>query len=196
MEEGFTVRCLARSPEKLEELAKGGCEILKGDFTDSKSVEHALESIDAVYVSIHTLAPQQKSTAELGFMDIEMNALQNIVAGCKLHHVTRLIYVTSLGISADATNAWNGLPPVSYLAEQLHISPDYLSGLLKSLTGMTTQQHIHEKLIEKAKQQLSATNLSVSEIAYQLGFEHSQSFSKLFKAKTDLSPLAFRAKFN
>jgi len=61
---------------------------------------------------------------------------------------------------------------------------------------MTTQQHIHEKLIDKAKQQLSATSLSVNEIAYQLGFEHAQSFSKLFKAKTSLSPLAFRARFN
>jgi len=94
----------------------------------------------------------------------------------------------------DATQ--NGLPAVSYLAEQLDVSPDYLSGLLKTLTGMTTQQHIHEKLIKKAKQQLSTTNLSVSEIAYQLGFEQSQSFSKLFKSKTDQSPLAFRKAFN
>lgn len=97
----------------------------------------------------------------------------------------------------DGVNAGrDGLPSVSHLAEQLNVSPDYLSGLLKSLTGMTAQQHIHEKLIEKAKHQLSATNLSVSEVAYQLGFEHSQSFSKLFKSKTSLSPLAFRAKFN
>lgn len=90
----------------------------------------------------------------------------------------------------------NGLPTVSLLAAELNVSPDYLGGLLKTLTGMTTQQHIHEKLIEVAKQQLSTTNLSVSEIAYQLGFEHSQSFSKLFKTKTSLSPLAFRASFN
>ena len=89
-----------------------------------------------------------------------------------------------------------GLPSVSYLAEQLHVSPDYLSGLLKTLTGLTTQQHIHEKLIDKAKQQLSTTDLSVSEIAYQLGFEHSQSFSKLFKTKTNQSPIAFRKAFN
>lgn len=94
-------------------------------------------------------------------------------------------------------NARNGgLPTVTYLSEHLHVSPDYLSGLLKTLTGLTAQQHIHQKLIEKAKQQLSTTNLSVSEIAYQLGFEHSQSFNKLFKAKTNLSPLAFRASFS
>lgn len=89
-----------------------------------------------------------------------------------------------------------GVPTVGYLAEQLHLSPAYLSELLKSVTGQTTQQHIHSRLIDKAKEKLSATDLSVSEIAYQLGFEHSQSFSKLFKAKTDLSPLEFRQSFN
>lgn len=104
--EGYMVRCLARSPDKLEELAKRGCEIVKGDFTDPTSVQHALESMDAVYVSIHTLAPQHKDTAALGFMDIEMNAIQNIVAGCNLHSVRRLVYVTALGISADATDTW------------------------------------------------------------------------------------------
>jgi AraC-like DNA-binding protein len=89
-----------------------------------------------------------------------------------------------------------GLPTVQYVAEKLHFSPGYLSGVLRSLTGQNTQQHIHDKLIEKAKEDLSATNLTVSEIAYGLGFEHLQSFSKLFKAKTNLSPLEFRASFN
>lgn len=89
-----------------------------------------------------------------------------------------------------------GLPTVHFIAEQLNISPDYLSTLLKVTTGQNTQQHIHEKLIEKAKEKLTATSLSVSEIAYELGFQHSQSFSKLFKTKTNLSPLEFRASFN
>lgn len=89
-----------------------------------------------------------------------------------------------------------GLPTVQYIADALHISSTYLSSLLKSLTGQTTQQHIHEKLIEKAKEKLSTTALSVSEIAYELGFEHSQSFSKLFKAKTSLTPMTFREQFN
>lgn len=89
-----------------------------------------------------------------------------------------------------------GLPTVAYVAEQLRISPNYLSGLLKVLTGQSTQQHIHEKLIEKAKERLSTTTLTVSEIAYELGFEHPQSFSKLFKTKTNLSPLDFRNSFN
>ncbi len=89
-----------------------------------------------------------------------------------------------------------GTPTARYVAEQLHLSPNYLGSLLKSLTGNSTQTHIHEKLIEKAKEKLSTTNLSVSEIAYELGFEHSQSFSKLFKSKTKVSPLEFRASFN
>ena len=89
-----------------------------------------------------------------------------------------------------------GVPTVAAVAESLNVSPDYLSGLLKSLTGLNTQQHIHQRLIDKAKEKLSTTGLSVSEIAYQLGFEHLQSFSKLFKLKTNLSPLAFRQLFN
>ena len=90
----------------------------------------------------------------------------------------------------------NGLPTVQYISAKLNISANYLSGLLKTLTGQSTQQHIHDKLIQKAKEKLSTTNLSVSEIAYELGFEHPQSFSKLFKTKTHLSPLEFRQSFN
>jgi len=89
-----------------------------------------------------------------------------------------------------------GLPSVRYFADALNISAKYLSSLLKQLTGQTMQQIIHEKLIEKAKEKLSTTRMSVSEIAYQLGFEHPQSFNKLFKSKTKQSPLDFRQSFN
>jgi len=77
-----------------------------------------------------------------------------------------------------------GLPTIAELAQSLNISAKYLSSLLKVLTGQNTQQHIQDKLIEKAKENLATINLSVSEVAYELGFEHLQSFSKLFKAKT------------
>ncbi len=96
--------------------------------------------------------------------------------------------------SADRMS--RGLPTVRYVAEELNLSPKYLSSLLRVLTGQNTQQHIHDKLIEKAKERLSTTNLTVSEIAYDLGFEHLQSFSKLFKTRTNQTPLAFRASFN
>lgn len=96
--------------------------------------------------------------------------------------------------SNDLVNT--GLPTVQYISDSLNISPTYLRSLLKTLTGLNTQQHIHEKLIQKAKEKLSTTELSVSEIAYELGFEHSQSFNKLFKSKVKESPLEFRARFN
>ena len=88
------------------------------------------------------------------------------------------------------------LPTVQHIADQLNLTPTYLSDLLKNLTGLTAQQHIHEKMIAKAKELLSTTNLSVSEIAFQLGFEYPQSFNKLFKKKTDLTPLEFKQTFN
>lgn len=95
---------------------------------------------------------------------------------------------------AETSN--RGLLTVQRIAEQMNLSPNYLSDLLRVHTGQNTQQHIHEKLIEKAKEKLSTTNLSVSEIAYALGFEHSQSFSTMFKKKTSMSPLEFRQAFN
>ncbi|GGE99269.1 transcriptional regulator, AraC family [Chishuiella changwenlii] len=89
-----------------------------------------------------------------------------------------------------------GLLTVHQIAEAMNLSPNYLSDFLRIHTGQNTQQHIHEKLINKAKEELSTTQFSVSEIAYKLGFEHSQSFSTLFKKKTSLSPLEFRQSFN
>lgn len=90
----------------------------------------------------------------------------------------------------------SGLPTVEFLGNQLNLSPHYLSDLLRSLTGQSAQQHIQERLIEKAKEYLSVTSLSVAEIAYHLGFEYPQSFNKLFKRKTSISPLEFRQTFN
>ncbi|WP_057940565.1 helix-turn-helix domain-containing protein [Algoriphagus resistens] len=109
--------------------------------------------------------------------------------------------ITSLELLLDNyfnedTGLKNGLPSVQHISAQLRLSQRYMSDMLKSLTGMNTQQYIQHMLIEKVKEKLSSTNLSVSDIAYGLGFEHPQSFSKLFKAKTKQSPLEFRVSFN
>lgn len=109
--------------------------------------------------------------------------------------LTRLDYIL-IDYFNSQDSPQKGLPTVQFLAQSLNVSAKYLSSLLKVLTGQTAQQHIHEKLIEKAKEKLSTTDLSVSEIAYELGFEHSQSFSKLFKSKTNLSPLEFKHLFS
>ena len=91
---------------------------------------------------------------------------------------------------------FEGPPTVQHVADHLKVSPRYLSDMLRSLTGQTTQQHIHNKLIDKAKDILSTSNLTIAEIAYQLGFEYPQSFNKLFKSKTKISPLEYRQTFD
>ena len=95
----------------------------------------------------------------------------------------------------DEKTLTKGLPTVSYLAEALNLSPRYLSDMLRSLTGQNTQQHIHEKMIEKAKEFLASDQLTVAEVAYHLGFEHPQSFNKIFKKKTNQTPVAFKQSF-
>lgn len=90
----------------------------------------------------------------------------------------------------------NGIPSVHSIAAQLNLSANYLSDMLRVQTGQTTQQHIQNRLVEKAKELLSTTEMSVSEIAYHLGFEHPQSFHRLFKSRTSISPLEFKVSFN
>lgn len=88
-----------------------------------------------------------------------------------------------------------GLPAVNAIAESLGVTPRYLSDLLRNLIGLNTQQFIHEKVIEKAKEYLAKDELTVAEIAYHLGFEHPQSFNKLFKSKTSISPSDYKRSF-
>lgn len=89
-----------------------------------------------------------------------------------------------------------GVPGVQFIASQLNLSPNYLSDLLKNATGQTAQQYIQHYVIEKAKEMLSTSRMTVSEIAYELGFEYSQSFNKLFKKVTSQTPLQYRKSFN
>ncbi|QRR00030.1 helix-turn-helix domain-containing protein [Dyadobacter sandarakinus] len=113
------------------------------------------------------------------------------------HHaiLERMEFLLSERFKDDVLIA-HGVPTVESVAEALHLSPDYLSRLLTTLTGQSTRHFIQDKLISLAKQKLSTSDLSVNEIAFQLGFEHSQSFCKLFKNKTAYSPAAFRQSFN
>ncbi|WP_420547575.1 helix-turn-helix domain-containing protein [Curvivirga sp.] len=85
-----------------------------------------------------------------------------------------------------------GIPTVTFCGDSLNMSPQYLSDMLKKETGQTTLQHIQNFVIERAKVQLLNTKEQVSQIAYGLGFEYPQHFSKLFKAKTGMSPAEFR----
>ena len=104
--DGYGVRCLARTPAKVSDLAALGCEIVQGDISDAASMERALDGVEAAYITIHTLSPQRASTAGQGFMAVEMRGLENIVAACRTHGVRRLIYLTSLGNGPDSPSEW------------------------------------------------------------------------------------------
>ena len=104
--EGYQVRCMARKPDKVNDLAALGCEIVQGDISDAASLNYALASVEAVYISVQTLVSQHSNTEGKGFMDIEMNGLKNIITACKARSVTRLMYVTFLGVAPDAKSAW------------------------------------------------------------------------------------------
>jgi AraC-like DNA-binding protein len=90
----------------------------------------------------------------------------------------------------------HGVPNVAAIAAKFNLTPKYFSDLIRQHTGRSAQQHIHDKLIEAAKEKLSSTALSVGEIAFLLGFEHSQSFSRLFKLKTNVTPSEYRGRLN
>ncbi len=104
--DGYEVRCLARNPAKVEDLAALGCEVVQGDISDLASLQRAFDSVQAIYISIHTLSPQHANTKGQGFMDVELNGLKNIVAACRTHGVRRLIYLTSLGVAPKTRSAW------------------------------------------------------------------------------------------
>jgi AraC family transcriptional activator of pobA len=167
----------------------------------SEEEESMLEDI------IQKIANESASAADSFSQDVIISYLELFLNYCNRYYnrqfITRkqasndtLIRLEELLNAHFSGKGKTGLPTVQYLAEELNLSPKYLSDMLKAITGRSTQQHIHEKLIEKAKEILSTTSLSVAEIAYHLGFEHAQSFHKLFKSKVNISPLEFRQSFN
>ena len=103
---GQHVRCTARDSARIRDLAAAGCETTRADISDYLSIEHALESVDAVYICVHTLSPQPDGAPHEGFMDVEKSGLQNIVKACAVQGTRRLVYVTSLGVARDARSAW------------------------------------------------------------------------------------------
>ena len=86
----------------------------------------------------------------------------------------------------------SGLPTVAYFADKASLSPNYFGDLISKETGTTAQRHIQDAVIERSKQLLKETRLPVSEIAYKLGFEYPQHFSRLFKSRTGMTPNEYR----
>ena len=104
--EGYAVRCLARSFPQQPAPTGAGCERVQGDISDLPSLQRAAASVDAVYISVHTISPQPASTTGHSFMEVERSGLENIVTACRTNGVRRLIYVTFLGITPKSRSAW------------------------------------------------------------------------------------------
>lgn len=155
-----------------------------------------MQNIEQEYLSVIDTFSQDVIISHLELLLNYANRYYNRQFITRKHANNDLLVKMETLLTDYFNNEKSGLPTVQYLSDQLNISPNYLSDMLRSLTGQSAQQHIHNKLIEKAKEILTTTTLSVSEIAYAFGFEYPQSFSKLFKSKTRLSPLEFRNSFN
>lgn len=85
-----------------------------------------------------------------------------------------------------------GLPTVRYFADKVCLSPNYFGDLIKKETGKTPQEYIQNKIIDLAKEMIIGTDKTVSEIAYELGFQYSQHFSRIFKKNVCCTPLEYR----
>ncbi|SFF02004.1 transcriptional regulator, AraC family [Chitinophaga sp. CF118] len=190
---------LAKTIKQYEYFGYSVNEALHLSEKEETTITSIMQNIEQEYCSNIDKFSQDVIIAQLELLLIYAERFyhrQFITRKITNHNIlTRLEDILAEYFNSDALTRI-GLPTVQYIAQALNVSPNYLSVLLKVLTGQSTQQHIHDKLIEKAKEKLSTSDLSVSEIAYELGFEHSQSFSKLFKSKTNLSPLEFRHSFN
>jgi AraC-like DNA-binding protein len=166
---------------------------------EEQLIEVILKNIEREYLSVTDRYNQPVITSYIELLLNYSDRFYNRQFVTRKNRADSLLAKTEVFLSdyfsGDKTREL-GLPSVEYVSAQLHVSPNYLSDLLRTLTGQNTQQHIHHCVIEKAKEILLGTNLSVSEIAYQLGFGYPQSFSRLFKHKTNLSPMEFRRSFN
>nr|WP_320057877.1 helix-turn-helix transcriptional regulator [uncultured Bacteroides sp.] len=166
---------------------------------EEREIEAIMKNIEQEYQSLTDAHTQDIIVSQIELLLNYSNRFYNrqFITRKKANNdlLTRLESILSDYFNTGQAEEY-GLPTVDYLAKKLHVSSHYLSDMLRTVTGENTQQHIQNKLIEKAKETLSTTSLSVSEIAYQLGFKYPQSFNKLFKNKTNLTPLEFRTSFN
>jgi uncharacterized protein YbjT (DUF2867 family) len=171
---GHTVRCLARTPAKIVDLAAAGAEVVRGDMSDGASVARAVESMEAVYVAVHTLSPQPASSSDQGFMDVETAGLRNIVAACLEHGARRLIYLTSLGTDPTASSVWlreRGRAEQFLLASGLDatvIKPGQIAGVGGHGFNMMVSQAKSRVAVMTGRGSQKWRNIAVDDLVYYL----------------------------
>ncbi|MFY0715369.1 helix-turn-helix transcriptional regulator [Seonamhaeicola sp. NFXS20] len=190
---------LAKSIKKYEYFSYNINESLFLSEEEEKSIISILKNIEKEYQSNIDKFSQKIIVSQLELLlnyAERFYERQFITRNKSNHHILDKLEKLLFNYFNQNNLVEQSLPTVEKISSELNLSSTYLSSVLKSLTGMSTQQHIHNALIEKAKEQLSTTSLSINEIAYNLGFEYPTSFNKLFKNKTEMSPLEFRKTFN
>jgi len=193
-------------------------ELLRGTSLGTKMKDYSFFSY-TVYEALHLSEREKKKLKEI-VKDIETELQLNIDKHSRtlivstiellLNYSTRYYdrqFITRTVANKDTITDFEGMlgqyfeseslqslgfPSVKYFAELLHLSPNYLSDLLKKETGKNGTEHIQLHVIELAKDKLLSTSVSVSEIAYDLGFEYPQYFSKMFKKNTGMTPAEYR----
>jgi len=176
-------------------------------YTVNEALHLSDEEEKTIEVIIQNIQKEINARLDLFSQDVIVSNLELLLSYCNRFYSRQFLtrkmatndLLTKFEIKLDHyfnDNSKLVLPTVEKLATELNVSSHYLSDMLRNITGQNTQQHIHEKLIEKAKEILTSTNFTVGEIAYQLGFEYTQSFSKLFKSKTNLTPSEYRHSYN
>lgn len=103
-------------------------------------------------------------------------------------------FESSLKKYLESGQTKDGLPTVNYFAEAAHLTPGYFGDMIKKETGITAQEIITRHIVERAKQRLTCSTDDISIIAYELGFQHPQHFSRMFKRVAGISPSQFREK--
>ncbi|WP_245565263.1 helix-turn-helix domain-containing protein [Spirosoma spitsbergense] len=190
---------LAKKIKQYEFFSYDANEALFLSDKEEKKIIEIIKNIEQEYHSNIDNFSQSVIIAELDLLLTYSDRFYNrqfITRKKDNHRILNQLDTFLTGYFNNVDLAIKGIPTVELIAGNLNISANYLSHLLKMLTGQSTKQFIHDKLIDLAKEKLSTTDLSVNEIAYSLGFEHPQSFSKLFKSKTNFSPIEFRQSFN
>ena len=161
--------------------------------------------IDDIRLCFHSIEKELKQRPDHHSTTIVCTAIELLLNYCNRFYDRQFItrhnaYMDVVSRFEMLLNDWftslqNGtqkLPTVKYFADKLNFSPDYLSCLIKKETGKNIQEHIHYKLIEAAKDCLCFNDKSISQIAYELGFEYPQHFTRLFKSKVGVTPSEYR----
>ena len=184
--------------EKMEQYA-----FFSYDVTEALHLsENEIESVNGLIQKIETELGQHIDRHSQGLIIANIELLLNYC----LRYYDRQFY-TRTNINQDYATRFErllsdyfdsekpnelGVPTVKYCGEALNMSPHYLSDLLRKETGKGAQEHIYYHLIERAKNRLLSSSDPINQIAFSLGFDYSQHFSKIFKTKTGMTPAEYR----